>query len=39
MHENSRSKSKSPASCKSRSTKKYFGKKKSYATLITKPNS
>lgn len=39
MHENERSKSKSPASCKSRSNKKYFPKRKSHATLGTKPNS
>jgi hypothetical protein len=40
IHEQERSKSKSPASCKSRSTKKCFPhKKKSYATLGTNPNS
>jgi hypothetical protein len=42
MHEQSRSKSRSPASCKSRSSKKhplFPHKRKAYATLGTNPNS
>jgi len=39
LHENERSKSKSPVSCKSKSVEKYLPKKISYRTLRTNPNS